>query len=208
MLALNMCGTLCAAMHVLVNCLYLAACSTVSEIIVANTAACWFCQNEHKEMVEVIIEVMTIVNILDNLQVPWSDNPDPAEIEYKFKGMVRTAGTVFILPPQHDELIAAFEMKHAGTLLSVGAKALCKHYARVPDHPTWTCPTGSCETKSKIARSHLDKMLESAVWKNVHYLPHQELVYEIRDKLGYGMRWTMLQNPRICKFRGYLEKTR
>ncbi len=149
-----------------------------------------------------IVQDMTSVDSLNYLHVPWSDNP--AELEYKSKGMVRTAGTMFILPPQHVELIAAFEVKHAGTLLSVGAKALCKHYARVPDHPIWTCPTGSCENKSKIARHDLDKLRGNAVWKNVHYLPHQELVYEIRDKLGYGMRWTLLQN-RVCKFRGYLE---
>ena len=148
---------------------------------------------------------MTHEYSLNYLQVPWSNNPSAAETEYRSNGMIRTAGTQFIFPPQQFELIAAFELKHLGTQLSVGAKALCKHYARVLNHPIWTCPIGSCENKSAIARSHLDKLLEGAVWKNVHYLPHQELVYEIRDKLGYGMRWTLLRNPVICKFRGYLE---
>lgn len=142
---------------------------------------------------------------LSNLQIPWSEEPGPSEIAYRAEGLVRTVGTQFVLPPQQDELIAAFEESHKGTLLSRGAKALCKHHARLPDHPVWTRPDGNPQSKSRIAKEHLLALLQNANWKNVHLLPHQQLVYEVRDAQGYGMRWTLGSSG--CSFRGYLENT-
>ena len=143
---------------------------------------------------------------LSSLQIPWSEEPAVEEIAYRAEGLVRTVGTQFVMPPSRDDLIAAFEESHLGTALSVGAKALCKHYARLPDHPVRTRPYGNPQNKSRIAKEHLMTLLANATWRNVHLLPHQQLVYEMRDAQGYGMRWTLV--PSGCKFRGYLEKDR
>lgn len=142
---------------------------------------------------------------LFKLQIEWSEQPDPDEEEYRSSGCVRTVGTHFCLPPSTKELVSAFETSHLGTPLSCGAKALCKHYARLPQHPVWKRPHGSPQNKSKIAKEHLTTLLSNAVWRNVHTLPHRELVYEIRDEKGFGMRWTLYPAQNSCSFRGYLE---
>lgn len=33
------------------------------------------------------------------------------------------------------------------------------------------------------------KIMNGATWRNLHWLPHQVLVYEVRVQEGYGMRW-------------------
>lgn len=33
------------------------------------------------------------------------------------------------------------------------------------------------------------KIMNGATWRNLHWLPHQVLVYEVRVPEGYGMRW-------------------
>lgn len=33
------------------------------------------------------------------------------------------------------------------------------------------------------------KVFNHASWRNLHWLPHQVLVYEVRVREGYGMRW-------------------
>lgn len=141
---------------------------------------------------------------MDYVQTDWSEHPSEAETEYRMKGYMRTAGTAFIIPPPEEELLEAFESSHLGTELTVGARALCKHHARMTDHPVWQRPTGTMQQKNATASFHARDMLSKATWKNVHYLPHQQLVYEIRDKTGYGMRWTLMQDA-PPKFRGYVE---
>jgi len=42
-----------------------------------------------------------------------------------------------------------------------------------------------------MASQILDTMLADAVWKNVMLLHPGIAVYEIRNSLGYGMRWTL-----------------
>jgi hypothetical protein len=32
--------------------------------------------------------------------------------------------------------------------------------------------------------------MNAASWRNLHWLPHQVLVYEVRVPEGYGMRWS------------------
>jgi hypothetical protein len=140
---------------------------------------------------------------LTSLLIPWNlENVD--EVVYKEHGCVKTVGTVFVVPPSDEELIQAFEKKHKGRNLTVGARALCKHYQRVEGkHPFWTFPTGSEFEKSKSVRKHLDDMLQNSVWKNVHKLSGDTTVYETRNAQGYGMRWTL--SGESISFRGYLE---
>ncbi|KAF6752814.1 hypothetical protein DFP72DRAFT_903692 [Ephemerocybe angulata] len=41
------------------------------------------------------------------------------------------------------------------------------------------------------------KIVEGATWRNLHWLPHQVLVYEVRVEDGYGMRWSQDQNATL-----------
>jgi hypothetical protein len=47
----------------------------------------------------------------------------------------------------------------------------------------------------------LNRILEDATWINIHSLPHDIKVLEVRTREGYGARW--FQNP--LEFRGFLE---
>ena len=82
--------------------------------------------------------------------------------------------------------------------MSAGAVALCKHFERGGasselgrPHPFWILPVGNNEKKNSIARSTLKAMLNDAAWRNVMILHPHVAVYEVRNSLGYGMRWTL-----------------
>lgn len=134
-----------------------------------------------------------------SIQVPWSASPSQAELTYRSAGLVRTQGTIFMLPPERDALIQAFETPpRPKTRSSSGAVALCKHFERGgassehgKAHPFWPLPTGSNDNKTKLAAATMDKMLNDIAWKNVMLLHPGVAVYEIRNSLGYGMRWTL-----------------
>ncbi|RMZ92161.1 hypothetical protein DV736_g630, partial [Chaetothyriales sp. CBS 134916] len=144
----------------------------------------------------------------DSLKLSWSPNPSSAEKAYRAAGLVKTKGTIYLLPPDDATLRESFNApRRPQSRLSSGAKALCKHFERGGAssehgiaHPFWTLPTGSNDNKTATASAILDQMLlptsDGAVWRNVMILHSFVAVYEIRNRLGYGMRWT-LQLDRI-----------
>lgn len=138
--------------------------------------------------------------------IPWSEVMDEDENHYREQGGVNTVGTVFTMLPQTEQLVSAFNENHKNTKLSVGARALCKHYVRKREghdkHPFWKLPRGSETEKSIMAMEHLQDMLDTAVWKNLYMLNNTVKVYEIRNSAGYGMRWQVCDK---IVFRGYLE---
>ncbi|KIW12594.1 hypothetical protein PV08_09872 [Exophiala spinifera] len=135
----------------------------------------------------------------ESLIIPWAQEPNEAERQYRDSGLVKTKGTLFLLPPSTDVLRETFNAPpRPKTRMSSGAVALCKHFERGGassehgrHHPFWTLPTGSNENKTNIAGQILESMLAHAVWKNVMLLHHGVAVYEIRNDLGFGMRWTL-----------------
>lgn len=160
----------------------------------------------------------------DSLVLPWSPQPLHTETVYRNAGLVKTKGTLFLLPPCDDMLRETFNAPpRPASRMSSGAVALCKHFERGGassehgrPHPFWTLPTGSNGEKTDIGRRILEDMLAQAVWKNVMLLHPGTAVYEIRNRRGYGMRWTLdiEEQPRdeedewmITKtaFRGFLE---
>lgn len=134
-----------------------------------------------------------------SIQLPWSSSPSAAELAYKTAGLVKTKGSVFLLPPSEDTLINAYNAPpRPKTLMSAGAVALCKHFERGGAsaehgrlHPYWPLPAGSNEKKSQMANETLQKMLSELAWRNMMMLHPGVAVYEIRNHLGYGMRWTL-----------------
>jgi hypothetical protein len=47
----------------------------------------------------------------------------------------------------------------------------------------------------------LKRILRDAAWLNIHMLPHNKVMFEVRTLNGYGVRWSLPQ----VKFRGFLE---
>ncbi|KAK5464956.1 hypothetical protein LTS15_001519 [Exophiala xenobiotica] len=134
-----------------------------------------------------------------SLILAWSSHPSEAEGQYRDAGLVKTKGTLFLFPPSNDVLRETYNAPpRPKTRMSSGAVALCKHFERGGassehgrHHPFWTLPTGSNEDKTNIASRILEDMLAHAIWKNVMLLHHGVAVYEMRNSLGYGMRWTL-----------------
>lgn len=140
-----------------------------------------------------------LTKMYSSIQLPWSPSPSPAETAYRAAGLVKTQGTIFLLPPSDSALAEAFSSPpRPKTMMSSGAVALCKHFERGGAssehgraHPYWPLPVGSNDNKTKLAAEALNKMLKSTVWKNMMMLHRGVAVYEIRNVKGYGMRWTL-----------------
>ena len=117
-------------------------------------------------------------------------------------GMKQTVGSVDMLPPPLSTLWESFERKHKPNAeLSCGARALSKHCHRDSTSQWWGSSTGSESSKNEHASQVLEKIISNAVWINIHLLPHDVKVLEVRNELGYGARWSCDGTM----FRGFLE---
>ncbi len=115
----------------------------------------------------------------------------------------RTAGTVaHALPLARLQLIESFNERHSqrpGVKLTVGARALSKHCIRSTEQ-WWGNANGPEDVKNRKALDVLARIIDDAAWVNIHMLPHDVCICEIRNSLGYGARWTT-----ALGFRGFLE---
>ncbi|PVD38659.1 hypothetical protein C0Q70_01277 [Pomacea canaliculata] len=117
-------------------------------------------------------------------------------------GLRKTVGSKEKFPPSRMRLMESFKEKHSvKSELWVGARALSKHYHR--DHSTswWGNCTGSEEEKNVYALDKVTKILNNATWINIHWLPHDVYILEVRQENGYGARWVADGSS----FRGFLE---
>ena len=113
-----------------------------------------------------------------------------------------TQGSVDRFPPPISTLVASFNKKHKpNAKLTVGARALSKHCHRDVTGEWWGVCVGSEEAKNEHANSILWRILEDASWINIHQLPHDLQVIEVRHADGYGARWSYDGTD----FRGFLE---
>ncbi|KAG4095932.1 hypothetical protein H8356DRAFT_1684702 [Neocallimastix lanati (nom. inval.)] len=101
-----------------------------------------------------------------------------------------------ILPPSINDCIKAFIEIHPNDKkckkyggLTVGARALSKHCHRDQTNKWWGDYTGNTLNKNNLSISIIIKLLKSISWINIHKLPHDINVYEIRNIQGYGARW-------------------
>ncbi|KAI8328377.1 hypothetical protein BC941DRAFT_445115 [Chlamydoabsidia padenii] len=136
--------------------------------------------------------------------------------EWRLWLMMRTTtGSRDCMPPSLDECLIGFTTlyqkqnpkKTNHHVLTVGAKALSKHCHRDRQVGFWGDCNGSEPTKNMSANKVLMKILTNTVWINLHSLPHDHIVYEIRQGQGYGARWTrdMSHPSNAWFFRGFLE---
>lgn len=76
----------------------------------------------------------------------------------------------------------------------------------------WGIPSGPVGKINENSVKLFWKIVNGATWRNLHWLPHQVLVYEVRVPAGYGMRWSQdrsanqdIVTERPWNFRGFLE---
>ena len=101
-------------------------------------------------------------------------------------------------PPTRQECLSGFTAAASKTGLMAGAKAWSKHAHRSGDAESggdcggwWGGqPKGPVASINERALVLFDKVMDNATWRNLHWLPHQVLVYEVRVEEGYGMRWS------------------
>lgn len=117
-------------------------------------------------------------------------------------------------PPTREECLAAFTAPATNSGLTAGAKAWSKHAHRSGEGMGWWGgqPKGPVASINERALVLFDRVMDNATWRNLHWLPHQVLVYEVRVEEGYGMRWSqdrsreesgVVDMPWI--FRGFVE---
>ncbi|KAJ3863735.1 hypothetical protein EV359DRAFT_42550 [Lentinula novae-zelandiae] len=119
-------------------------------------------------------------------------------------GLVYTVGSALgCVPPSVEECLVAFTTTNRVNL-TAGARAWSKHAhrsfvesdSRAPqlsqslDAGWWGTPSGPVATINENALRLFWKIIGNASWRNLHWLPHSVLVYEVRVKMGYGMRWS------------------
>ncbi|KAI6038559.1 hypothetical protein EDC04DRAFT_2694123 [Pisolithus marmoratus] len=102
-------------------------------------------------------------------------------------------------PPTREECLAAFVIRNK-VGLTAGARAWSKHGHRSQGTPGpnsssarsgwWGTPSGPVAAINEKALALFEKVADNATWRNLHWLPHQVLVYEVRVEEGYGMRWS------------------
>jgi hypothetical protein len=119
-------------------------------------------------------------------------------------GMKATRGSKAALPPPRDRLFAAANQPYNASGITVAGRAFSKHAHRASDG-FWTS-IAPAERAGPLGWNHqaldvLRHILDHAVWWNVHTLPHDVLVYEVRERAGYGARWSADGTT----FRGFLE---
>ncbi|EJD08512.1 uncharacterized protein FOMMEDRAFT_138282 [Fomitiporia mediterranea MF3/22] len=119
---------------------------------------------------------------------------------------VTTGSAIGEQPPSEEDLLSSFEAQNS-VGLSAGARAWTKHAHRSGCNTNtdssqsglesdssssswWGNPKGPISALNDRALQLFDKIMQSATWRNLHWLPHEVLVYEVRVEEGYGMRWS------------------
>ncbi|KAJ7780120.1 hypothetical protein DFH07DRAFT_910450 [Mycena maculata] len=136
----------------------------------------------------------------------FSNTPplDPLAL-HLYLGLAYTVGSAIgSIPPSTDTCLAAFVSPNK-VGLTAGARAWSKHAHRSqpPELSAevarqtaalsagwWGMPSGPVAVINERALALFWKVMSAATWKNLHWLPHQILVYEVRVAEGYGMRWS------------------
>ncbi|KAJ7114074.1 hypothetical protein C8R44DRAFT_630648 [Mycena epipterygia] len=154
---------------------------------------------------------------------------DPLSLHLSL-GLAYTVGSAIgSLPPYTDLCLAAFVSPNK-VGLTAGARAWSKHAHRsqpqelTPEEAKktaessagwWGTPSGPVAVINERALALFWKVMNAATWRNLHWLPHQILVYEVRVAEGYGLRWSQDRNGVVDNedgaempewtFRGFVE---
>ncbi|KAG7441390.1 uncharacterized protein BT62DRAFT_982798 [Guyanagaster necrorhizus] len=156
----------------------------------------------------------------EKLAAGKTDLSTPLAIHFSL-GLAYTIGSaVGSIPPSVDVCLEAFTVPNKAGL-TAGARAWSKHFHRsqsaeeLTSKGWWGQPSGPVTIINERALALFWKIVNEASWRNLHWLPHRILVYEVRIEEGYGMRWFQDQSPgeqgpedlgvRPWIFRGFVE---
>lgn len=96
-------------------------------------------------------------------------------------GIRETAGSSIVLPPPPAVLLESFNYIHnEKSKLTVGARALSKHFHRCQTSSWWGDCKGTEAKKNQHATDVLRRIVEDCVWINIHGLPHDVNIIELR----------------------------
>lgn len=129
-------------------------------------------------------------------------------------GLRNTTGTDArrLLPPARMQLLSAAAQKHSPKFqLSVSARARAKHAHRGTEN-FFGAAKGNPEQQNRDALDIVNRLIEEAVWINLHIFSGTggDPVLELRLESGYGARWSGhwkdgSRLPIKVEFRGFLE---
>ncbi|KAG6810432.1 hypothetical protein H0H92_011874 [Tricholoma furcatifolium] len=125
-------------------------------------------------------------------------------------GLAYTVGSALgSTPPTTELCLGAFLVANKAGL-TAGARAWSKHFHRSQSFEAreagdrkeasagwWGSPSGPVATINEKAIALFWRIINGATWRNLHWLPHQVLVYEVRVLDGYGMRWSRDESVRL-----------
>ncbi len=127
------------------------------------------------------------------------------------QGYAVTAGSAYgHAAPSRSECFKLFTVVHdlrdnnTSAQLHKGGRAFTKHAIRASDG-WWGVSTGTNHDKHATAEQAFERIWDNATWKNVFWLPHQVLAFEIRVQQGYGMRFQRSVSVPEWQFRGFVE---
>ncbi|RXM62940.1 hypothetical protein [Chryseobacterium sp. CH1] len=105
------------------------------------------------------------------------------------------------IPPLDSVLIEACQ-KPFNEEMSIAQRAWEKHTGRMNDDDFWGEVKGNNQQKQKMMMQKIQYILENRTWWNVFFHYKHELVFEVREKKGHGIRWSHGGKKLI----GFLEK--
>lgn len=106
------------------------------------------------------------------------------------------------------ELFTALPSKpdNQSTPMHVGGKAFTKHSHR-DSSGWWGTSTGTNANKNKLAEACFEQIWANHTWRNVFWLPHGIVAFEVRVADGHGMRFQKNSSDKDAEwtFRGFVE---
>uniref|UniRef100_A0A0X3Q938 Uncharacterized protein n=1 Tax=Schistocephalus solidus TaxID=70667 RepID=A0A0X3Q938_SCHSO len=116
--------------------------------------------------------------------------------------MRKTVGSRNVFPFTREEIIeSGKELHHRFAELTLAGRAVAKHAVRDSTKAWWGECTGTEEEKNARGQVLIERVLDEALWINIHGLPGELPALEVRTSQGYGLR--CLVEP--LSFRGFLE---
>lgn len=92
------------------------------------------------------------------------------------------------IPPTKSVLIESC-MKPFNNEITIAQRAWEKHVGRMDDH-FWGEIKGNNQQKQEKVMEKINYIIDNKTWWNVFFHYKHELVYEIREKEGHGIRWS------------------
>ena len=92
------------------------------------------------------------------------------------------------IPPLRNLLIEACE-KPFNDEITTAQRAWEKHVGRMDDQ-FWGEVKGNNQQKQQMVMKKINNILDNKTWWNVFFHYKHELVFEIREKEGHGIRWS------------------